>query len=102
VWTLTPDDALDRRRCVKHAHVTAPSTAWQDATAAYLRVERQVLVPVTRTLGLFLIRVYRRSVAKLAPDERKRLAESLAGMETTLARYKGFAGHEETILRLLV
>ena len=51
---------------------------------------------------MFLIRIYRRPVASLEQDERKRLAESLAGMETTLARYKGFAGHEETILRLLV
>ena len=101
VWTITPDDRLDRRRCMRGLHQDTPHTSWAEATAAYLRVERQVLVPVTDTLGMFLIRIYRRNVASLEPPERERLRESVDAMDPKLAVYKGFAGNSEDIRRLL-
>lgn len=101
VWTLTPDPALDRRRCAKGTHASAPIVPWSAATTAYFRVERQVLVPLHAALGIFLVRIYRRDVRTLTADERARLAVAVAAMEPALARYKGFAGHEETLLRLL-
>lgn len=101
VWTLTPDDRLDRRRCVRGLHQDAPPTSWEEATAAYFRIERQVVVPLTATLGMFLIRIYRHSVATLAAWERERLRESVAALDPKIAAYKGFGGHEAEIRRLL-
>jgi len=101
VWTITPDASLDRRRCVKGLHPNAATTSWRDATGAYFRVERQVIVPLTTTLGLFLIRIYQRDVTSLESHERRRLRDCVQVMEPRLLAYKGFATHEEKILGLL-
>jgi dimethylamine monooxygenase subunit A len=101
VWTITADDALDRRRCGRGLHDDAARTSWADAGAAYFRIERQVLVPLTATVGMFLIRIYRQNVASLEPAERERLRQSMDAMDPKLAAYKGFAGHEKDIRRLL-
>jgi hypothetical protein len=101
VWTLTPDDALDRRHCAAGIHASAPRNSWRDATRAFLRVERQVVWPLDDALGLFLIRIYRYDVRTLTREERTALRASVATMDPRLRVYKGFAGHEQRVAALL-
>jgi hypothetical protein len=96
VWTVTPDPRLDRRRCPRGLHATV-TQSWADATTAWFRVERQVIVPLSDSLGVFLIRVYRHDVRMLADAHRDALRRSLAAMDPALAAYKGLADHRETI-----
>ena len=100
VWTVTPDPRLDRRRCPRglHRSVTA---SWADATTAWFRVERQVIVPLTDALGVFLIRVYRHDVRMLTDAQRAVLRRSVAAMDPALAAYKGLAEHARAIDALL-
>lgn len=100
VWSLTSDPRLDRRRCPTGVHASV-ATRWEDASTAWLRVERQVVVPVNDVLSLFLIRVYRTDVRRLTADQRATLRRSVAGMDPALAAYKGFAADAATILALL-
>lgn len=101
VWTLAPDDRLDRRRCADGVHASAPVGSWDDATTAWLRVERQVLVPLSDTLGVFLIRIHQHDVRELSRAQRDTLRASLAGMEDALAAYKGLLAAKPVIDRLL-
>ncbi len=100
VWSLTPDARLDRPRCEAGIHPTAP-TRWADAPTAWLRVERQVIVPLSDVLSLFLLRVYLADVRGLRPDQRATLRGSVGGMEPPLAEYKGLAANAERIRALL-
>jgi hypothetical protein len=100
VWSLTPDARLDRQRCEAGVHASVP-TRWDEASTAWLRVERQVIVPLSDVLSLFVLRVYRTDVRHLPPDQRATLRRAIAGMEPELAAYKGFAANAQSILTLL-
>jgi hypothetical protein len=100
VWSLTPDGRLDRRRCPTGVHPSV-ATRWEDASAAYFRVERQVVVPIHDTLSVFVIRVHRADVRRLTPEQRATLRRSVAGMDPALAEYKGLAADVGRILALL-
>ncbi len=97
VWAITNDDALDyhpdRRRRV----------AWRDATAGWLRVERQVTVPFA-ALGasLFLIRPYVYPFASLSAEQRRTLAIALEQMPADVARYKGIDDEVKEAARRLL
>jgi hypothetical protein len=101
VWTLTPDDALDRRHCAARVHPSAPGPSWDDAARAFLRVERQVVWPLDDALSIFLIRIYRYDVRTLTAEERATLRASVAAMDPRLRAYKGLAGHAQRIGALL-
>jgi hypothetical protein len=96
VWTVTPDPRLDRRRCPRGLHPSV-TASWADATTAWFRVERQVIVPLSDALSVFLIRVYRHDVRTLTHAQRDLLRRSLAAMDPALAAYKGLADHREAI-----
>ncbi len=100
VWSLTPDPRLDRLRCPAGIHPSVPAQ-WAEASAAWLRVERQVIVPLSDVLSLFVLRVYHSDVRCLSPDQRATLRRSVAGMEPDLAAYKGFGANADRILALL-
>jgi hypothetical protein len=100
VWSLTPDARLDRRRCPAGVHPSV-TTRWNEASAAYFRVERQVVVPIDDALSVFVIRVHRTDVRSLTRAQRATLRRSVAGMDPALAAYKGFAADAERILALL-
>jgi hypothetical protein len=100
VWTVTPDARLDRRRCPRGLHPTTTQT-WEGATTAWFRLERQVIVPLSDALSVFLIRVYRHDVRTLTDGQRDVLRRSLAAMDPGLAAYKGLAEHASAIDALL-
>jgi len=100
VWTVTPDARLDRRRCPRGLHPTV-TASWDGATTAWLRVERQVIVPLSDVLSVFLIRVYRHDVRALTAERRDVLRRSVAAMDPALAAYKGLADHRAAIAALL-
>jgi hypothetical protein len=100
VWTVTPDPRLDRRRCPRGLHPTV-TASWDGATSAWFRVERQVIVPLSDALSVFLIRVYRHDVRTLAPAQRDVLRRAVAAMDPALAAYKGLAADAKTIDALL-
>jgi hypothetical protein len=84
VWTLCPDPELDR-------HPDRPQrTRWEDAQCAWLRVERQVSVPLPHArAGLFLIRVYHYALAELTPEQHACVLAALACMPDDVRSYKG-------------
>jgi len=100
VWTVTPDPRLDRRRCPRGLHASV-AVSWADATTAWFRVERQVIVPLFDALSVFLIRVYRHDVRTLTDAQRDVLRRSVAAMDPALAAYKGLAEHASAIDALL-
>jgi quinol monooxygenase YgiN len=98
---LTADDALDR-------HPQTPRAAtWQDTAHAYLRVERQLIVPLGTlasdgtALMLFFIRMYVYPMTRLDTTQRAVLAAAVSDMSEPMRRYKGLLGHEPRILELL-
>lgn len=83
IWTVTTDAELDH-------HPSVVRTSWRDAAAGYLRVERQVTVPVAaRRASLFLIRTIITPFDELTPEQRSELARSVQGMSDAVLRYKG-------------
>lgn len=94
VWTLTPDARLDR-----HPERCQPD--WAGAERLFLRVERQLLVPLDALEALFLIRVYSYPVDTLSADERAELARRVEALDAETRRYKGWAGHEPRLKALL-
>ena len=119
IWALTPDDELDH-------HPDTPRAAhWQSTTHAYLRVERQLIVPLSAAglpaskqsvqpepqlaagstthdrTTLFFIRTYIYPVARLSAEQCGMLIQALARMPVELRRYKGMLGHEARIVELL-
>jgi hypothetical protein len=84
VWTLAPDSRLDR-----HPDVIGPAS-WQRAEGVFLRVERQVTVPLTAAnASLFLIRVYMYPFGELSAEQRARTLAALASMPEPIRAYKG-------------
>jgi hypothetical protein len=83
VWTLSPDARLDR-------HPDSPATAsWQRPEGVFLRVERQVTVPLPAAeASVFLIRVYLYPFSELTPEQQARTLAALAAMPEEIRAYK--------------
>ena len=95
VWTLTPDARLDR-----HPDAIGP-TNWQRAEGLFLRVERQITVPLTAAnASLFLIRVYVYPFHQLIAEQRTRTLAALAAMPEPIRAYKGLP-HPSELATLL-
>ena len=99
VWSLAPDDALDRnpRRAPALPPVTDPARLW-------FRVERQTVMPLPVSgRALFTIRVYRAPLPEVldTPDRRRTLASALRSMDAALLAYKGVGGLREPLLAYL-
>lgn len=83
VWTLSPDARLDR-----HPDLTN-TASWQRPEGVFLRVERQVTVPLTAAkASLFLIRVYVYPFGELTADEQARTLAALSAMPDEIRAYK--------------
>jgi hypothetical protein len=83
VWTLSPDPRLDR-----HPDVIGPAS-WTRPEGVFLRVERQVTVPLTAAdAGLFLIRVYVYPFGDLTLEQQTRTLAALAAMPEPIRAYK--------------
>ena len=97
IWTITPDNTLDRRRCERTAadgsgHESR-SFSWEGTDRYWLRVERQVIAPIDESTSCFLIRVYHYPVAGLGDSRIRVLHDALASMPDTVRRYKGLPAH---------
>jgi hypothetical protein len=90
VWTLLPEDQLDR-------HPDAPRAAsWLAPAGVWLRVERQVTVPLTAaSAGVFLIRVYHHASSEWNDEQRAVVLRALACMPDDIRRYKNLPSAEE-------
>ena len=102
VWTVTPDDRLDRRCCHRdppHARSVVPD--WTTADRAFLRVERQVIVPVDPETCAFLIRIHQHPASALTAAQRETMAQALESMPDAVADYKGLREYRERIVALL-
>jgi len=85
VWTVSPVPDLDQ-----HPDRLDRRGAWATAAELWLRVERQVTVPLPSTrAGLFLIRVHMTPVSSLDAAERDRLRNALDVMPKEVRAYKG-------------
>jgi len=84
VWTITADDELD------HHPEQGRRAAWSsDTPRAFLRVERQVTVPLSNaSASVFLIRTYLYDFEALSAEQRRILASALAQMPPEVVRYK--------------
>ena len=97
VWTVSADDELDHHPI----HGQRRSFA-DDVTDLWLRIERQVTVPLADVGGsLFLIRTIVRPVSSLNEHERATLRVAVAVMPAPIAAYKGIATGREKIIALL-
>jgi hypothetical protein len=103
VWSLTAEPTLDR-------HPKTPRVSeFATASELFLRVERQIMVPLTEALdatelgmvSLFFIRTYVYGRERLSDAQRATLAEAISGMSEATLRYKGMFGHEARIIQLL-
>ena len=106
VWTVTPDNGLDRRMCAHDPrHTNADIGTWDAVEKPgdiHFRVERQIIAPINNAVCAFLIRVYQDPVISLDQEQRRRIAAALESMTPAVARYKGLLAHREKIGRLLV
>jgi len=97
VWSVTAEPTLDRhpktpRLCDFHA-----------ATELFLRVERQIMVPLREAgTSLFFIRTYVYGRDRLSAEQRSTLSAAICGMSEAMRRYKGMLGSEQRIQQLLV
>jgi len=84
VWTVTADGHLD------HHPGHGQLRPWQPgACQGWLRVERQVTVPLPKVSGaLFLIRTYRTRFATLESGQRQTLASAIERLPEDVRRYK--------------
>jgi hypothetical protein len=104
VWSVTPDAALDRRKCHGNdatgvRHESSVTASWESASRVYLRVERQVISAVDANTACFFIRVYRYAIEQLDSRVRDDIRASLRTMPAAVREYKGIA---EAYQRLLV
>jgi dimethylamine monooxygenase subunit A len=95
VWTISADDELD------HHPEQGVRRPWSEATEhAFLRVERQTLVPLPEVSGsVFLIRTYLYELAELSREHRATLVLALRQMPRAIVAYKGLG---EAIPRALM
>lgn len=99
VWSVTAEPSLDR-------HPQTPRAVdFGSATELFLRVERQIMLPLpeaaTGTTALFLIRTYVYGRDRLSQPQRATLVEAISRMSEATLRYKGMFGHEARIIQLL-
>lgn len=84
VWTLSADEQLDHHPEVRQ------KCAWSDAARLWLRVERQVTVPLTAvSASVFLIRTYLYPVEQLSEPQRQTLLLALDALPEDIRTYKG-------------
>lgn len=100
VWSVTAEDTLDRHP------LTPRRLGFGDATELFLRVERQIMLPLSEASGLgttslFFIRTYVYGRERLAQAQRATLAEAISRMSEATLRYKGMFGHAARIIQLL-
>jgi Protein of unknown function (DUF3445) len=96
VWSVTAEPTLDRHPKTPRLHDL------HSATELFLRVERQIMVPLTEAgTSLFFIRTYVYGCDRLSAEQRSKLAEAISCMSEAMRRYKGMFGHEQRILQLL-
>ena len=97
VWTITADEELD------HHPEQGFRASWSPSTArAFLRVERQVTVPLPHVSGsVFLIRTYLYGFEELSSEERQTLGSALAQMPPEIRHYKGLESAVPHALALL-
>jgi len=94
VWGLQTEPSLDRH--------PDRSRRPDFGGALWLRVERQLLVPLRPVSAfLFVIRPYVHPVAELAPAEVRLLASAVESMSVELAEYKEIARSRPAILAYL-
>lgn len=97
VWTVTADDELDHHPVEGHRLGWSPTIA-----SAFLRVERQVTVPLSAASGfIFLIRTYLYPFADLSAEQRTILARALELMPPDIVRYKNLVDAIPRLLELL-
>ena len=83
VWTLAPEDRLDQHPDVRSR------AGWDAASAVWLRVERQITVPLTAAQSsLFLIRVHHYRWAELALEQQTTLRAAIGLLPEELRIYK--------------
>ena len=92
VWTVSADDELDHHPI----HGQRRSFA-DDVTDLWLRIERQVTVPLADVGGRTIVR----PVSSLNEHERATLRVAVAVMPAPIAAYKGLATGREKIIALL-
>ena len=104
VWSVTAERTLDRHPKTPK-HVT-----WGNADAVYLRVERQIMVPLPNDsanaaehgiVSMFFIRTYVYAREQLTAAQRSEVANAVENMSEPMRRYKGMLGHEARISQLL-
>ena len=95
VWTVSADDHLDHH--LDHGHIRAWETG---ATQGWLRVERQVTVPLPdASCSLFLIRTYLTPFTELDAAQRETLSVAIECMPEAVRRYKNI--ERDTVLSAL-
>ena len=94
-WGLSGDPELD---C--HPIQTGDRN-FSENGPLYIRVERQVIVPMMGHGFLFAIRTYMVDSSTLSKDDIRKLHCALQNMSTASKLYKGIAGHERAIFRVL-
>ena len=100
VWTLSADPHLDHHPDAG-ARAPWPRTPLAAGTPCYLRVERQITVPLPEAdASVFLIRTYVYPVSSLDPAQRAVLVAALAAMPDDVRRYKGLP-EREVVARVL-
>lgn len=83
VWTVSADDALD------HHPDSGLRRSFEGATRAWLRVERQVSVPLDEgRASVFLIRTYLYDIAGLDEERQRTLREAIRVIPEPLRAYK--------------
>lgn len=96
VWTVGADERLDQ-----HPELGDRVVKWERTERAFLRVERQVTVPLPQTRSsVFLIRTHVRPLSDLSESERATLAAALRLMPPEVRAYKSLPPFE-TLARFL-
>lgn len=94
VWTVCGDTILDH-------HPRTQKPLWDGYTGGYLRVERQVTVPL-RVCSVFLIRTYLYPLDELDAISRHILGVSLSKMPASFAHYKGLTQLNPILAKRLI
>ena len=105
VWSLAPDDRLNRHPHAPGGQRQIPRFAAQDTDAppAYLRVERQGIWGFPAVGGaLFTIGVTVTDLRRIreVPEQRTRLAAAIRSMDAATRAYKGVGDGEELLVWL--